>query len=272
MDDDTPQIPLTPVEQFGVHVREMRTARKMGVRGLGKAIGCSGAYVSKVENAKIVPNMKFAEGCDRVFGTGTLLAHQLRQALEGDHPDRFEPYTQRERKAAQILDYSTMFVPGLFQTPEYARALYRAGAPRLSTAAIESRLAARMRRHEVLERDNPAEVWAILYEACVRTLVGSSQVMAQQLERLALEADAPNVTLQFIPFDVVPAIGTAFTLLTFERGSTVLHVEGPQGGRPLETPKAVKTGLAIFDRLRAEALGHDASVARIQDIRKEYPQ
>ncbi|GLF97864.1 helix-turn-helix domain-containing protein [Streptomyces yaizuensis] len=100
MDDDAPQKPLTPVEQFGAHVREMRTARKMGVRGLGSAIGCSGAYVSKVENAKLVPNEKFAEGCDRVFGTGTLLARQRQQAIDGDHPAWFEPYTQRERSQA----------------------------------------------------------------------------------------------------------------------------------------------------------------------------
>ncbi|MGW5676333.1 helix-turn-helix domain-containing protein [Streptomyces sp. NPDC003860] len=272
MEDDVPQAPLTPVEQFGLHVREMRTARKMGVRGLGTAIGCSGAYVSKVENAKLVPNAKFAQGCDRVFGTGTMLTKQLQQALEGDHPTWFEPYTQQERKASQILDFSTMFVPGLFQTPNYARALYRASAPRLATSAIESRLAARMRRHEILDRDTPPEVWVILYEACVRTLVGSRQVMAQQLERLAQEAEAPNITIQFVPFSVVPAIGTSFTLLTFDRGHTALHVEGPHGGRPLETPKLVQTGRAIFDRLRAEALGHDASVVRIQEIREEYAQ
>ncbi|MFF3557138.1 helix-turn-helix domain-containing protein [Streptomyces tsukubensis] len=272
MDDDTPQTPLTPIEQFGVDLRALRTARRMSVRGLGAAVGCSGAYVSKVENAKLVPSEKFAEGCDRTFGTGTLLVRQRQQAIEGDHPIWFEPYTQRERKAHQILDYSTMFVPGLFQTPEYARALYRASAPRLSAPAIESRLAARMRRHEVLESGNPPEVWAILYEACVRTLVGSRGVMAQQLERLTDEAGAPNITVQFMPFNVVPAIGTAFTLLAFDGSPTVLHVEGPQGGRPLETPKAVKTGLAIFDRLRAEALGHDASVARIRQIHEEYAQ
>ncbi|MER7045767.1 helix-turn-helix domain-containing protein [Streptomyces jumonjinensis] len=270
MDDDSPQFSLTPVEQFGVDVKALRTARRMSVRGLGSAVGCSGAYVSKVENAKLVPSEQFAEGCDRTFGTGTLLARQRQQAIEGDHPAWFEPYTQRERKARQILNYSTVFVPGLFQTPEYARALYRASAPRLAAAAIESRLSARMRRHEVLERANPPEVWVVLYEACVRTLVGSCRVMARQLERLTLEASAPNVTVQFIPFDVVPAMGTAFTLLVFDQGPTVLHVEGPQGGRPLETPKIVKTGLAIFDRLRAEALGHDASVARIQEIHKEY--
>ncbi|MFE0424050.1 helix-turn-helix transcriptional regulator [Streptomyces sp. NPDC058953] len=272
MDDDNAQTPLTPVERFGVHVREMRMARKIGVRGLGKAVGCSGAYVSKVENAKLVPSARFAEGCDRVFGTGTLLAQQRQQAIEGDHPSWFEPYTQRERKAHQILDYSTVFVPGLFQTPEYARALYRASTPRLSASAIESRLAARMRRQEILGQENPPEVWAILYEACVRTLVGSHRVMAEQLERLVCEAEAPNVTFQFVPFDVVPPIGTAFTLLVFDPGPTVLHVEGPQGGRPLETPKAVKTGQAIFDRLRSEALGHDASVARIREIHEEYAQ
>ncbi|MEU5160292.1 helix-turn-helix transcriptional regulator [Streptomyces sp. NPDC020875] len=270
MENDSPQSALTPVEQFGVDVRALRVARRMSVRGLGSVIGCSGAYVSKVENAKLVPSERFAEGCDRAFDTGTMLTRQRQSAVEGDHPTWFEPYTQRERNATQILNYSTIFVPGLFQTPDYARAVYRASAPRLSTSAIESRLAARMRRHDVLEHSNPPEVWAVLYEACLRMLVGSSEVMAQQLERLMLESEAPNITIQLIPFTAVPASSTAFTLLGFDRAPTVLHVEGPHGGRPLETPKVVKTGLAIYDRLRAEALGHDASIARIEEIHKEY--
>ncbi|GAA2238762.1 helix-turn-helix transcriptional regulator [Streptomyces amakusaensis] len=270
MEHDATQEPLNPVEQFGVHVREMRTARDISVRGLGSAIGYSGAYVSTVENGKQVPSEKFATGCDRVFGTGSMLLRQWQAAVEGDHPSWFEPYTQQERKAVKILDYTTLFIPGLFQTPEYARALYRASAPRLSAVAIESRLAARMRRHEVLEQDNPPELWMVLHEACLRTLVGSRQVMAEQLERLVAEAEAPNVTLQLMPFSTVPSISAAFTLLTFDRKPTVLHVEGPHGGRPVETPRVVARALSIFDRLRAEALGHDASVARIQEIRKEY--
>ncbi|GLF97863.1 DUF5753 domain-containing protein [Streptomyces yaizuensis] len=127
-----------------------------------------------------------------------------------------------------------------------------------------------MRRHEVLEQVNPPDVWVVLYEACVRTFVGSHRVMADQLEQLEDEAEAPNITLQFLPFSVVPPVGTAFILLAFDQAPTVLHVEGPQVSRPLETPKAVRTGLAIFDRLRSEALGHDASVARIHEIHKEY--
>ncbi|ANW18776.1 helix-turn-helix domain-containing protein [Streptomyces clavuligerus] len=270
MEYDDEQAPLTPVAQFGIDVRELRTTRGMTVRGLGKAVGCSGAYVSRVENAKATPSEKFAVGCDRVFGTGTMLARQLQRALEGDDPTWFEPYINKERKAAKILSFSTLFVPGLFQTPEYARAVYRAGAPRLAASDLESRLKARMRRQEVLKREKPPELWVVLSEACLRTRVGSREVMAAQLDRLLQEAEAPNINFQLIPFDVVPASAAAFTVLIFDGAPTALHVEGPQGGRPLEAAQVVTNALAIFDRLRAEALGHDASVARIREIRKEY--
>ncbi|EFG07918.1 Helix-turn-helix domain-containing protein [Streptomyces clavuligerus] len=270
MQDDDLSYSLSPLETFGIDVRSMRTGRKITLDALGKAVGYSAAYVSKVERALLVPSERFAVGCDRAFGTGTMLARQRVRAVEGDDPTWFEPYTEQERKAVRILNYSTLFVPGLFQTPEYARAVYRASVPRLTAAAIEARLVARMRRHEVLERENPPELWVVLYEACLRTCVGSREVMAAQLDRLLQEAEAPNVTLQLVPSDVVPASSAAFTLLVFDGSHTVLHVEGPQGGRPLETPRIVKRALAIFDRLRAEALGHDASVARIREIHKEY--
>ncbi|MEU3601225.1 helix-turn-helix transcriptional regulator [Streptomyces sp. NPDC006798] len=270
MEHNDEHYPLTPVEQFGIDLRELRVTRKMTVRGLGSAVGCSGAYVSKVENAKLAPSEKFAMGCDRVFGTGTMLTRQRQRAIDGDDPTWFEPYTNKERKAAGIFTYSTLFVPGLFQTPEYARAVYRAGAPRLSASALEARLKARMRRQEVLRRDSPPDMWMVLCEASLRTVAGSREVMARQLEHLMSVTEAPNITFQLIPFGVVPASAAAFTLLTFERAPTVLHVEGPQGGRPIEAAQVVKTALATFDRSRAEALGQDASIARFREIHKEY--
>ncbi|MFI1885223.1 helix-turn-helix domain-containing protein [Streptomyces jumonjinensis] len=263
---------LTPFETFGADVREMRKARKMTTTGLGSAVGYSAAYVSKVERAKMTPSEKFATGCDRVFGTGSMLARQYIRALEGDHPSWFVPYLQYERQARQIFAYSTLCPNGLLQTPEYARALYGMSVPRLSEEQVEAKVSARMARREILDRTDPPapELWVVLHEACLRVAVGGRRVMAGQLQSLLDDAKRRNVFLQLLPNTAVPVTSRPFAVLTFESAPMVLHAEGPQGGRPQEAPKITTAAMATYDRLRAEALGRAATISRIRKALEEY--
>ncbi|MEU9338156.1 helix-turn-helix transcriptional regulator [Streptomyces sp. NPDC048290] len=263
---------LSPFEVFGRDVRELRTARKITTTGLGKAVGYSAAYVSKVERALLHPSEKFAVGCDGVFGTGTMLARQYIRALEGDHPSWFVPYLQYERQARQIFAYSTLCPNGLLQTPEYARALYGMSVPRLSEEQVEAKIIARMARREIMDRTDPPapEIWVVLHEACLRVAVGGRLVMASQLQRLLDDAKRRNVSLQLLPNTAVPVTSRPFTVLTFERAPMVLHAEGPQGGRPQDAPKITAAAMATYDRLRAEALGRDDTLSTIRKALEEY--
>ncbi|MGV9313818.1 helix-turn-helix domain-containing protein [Streptomyces sp. NPDC003691] len=270
-EDDSPKS-LNPLETFGVDVREMRRARRMTLKGLGNAVGYSVAYVSKVENAKVVPSERFAEGCDRAFGTGTMMARQRQAAVEGDHPSWFLPYLQHERKATRILNYSTLYVMGLLQTPEYARALYESAALRLTPTEIEIKLAERIARRDILDREDPAPpvLWVVLQEACLRVVVGDRGVMARQISRLLDDAARPNVNIQLLPFSTVPAADIPFTLLTSADRPTVLHADGPIWGRPQDAPLATGNAVETYDRLRADALGLGESLMRIRKILEEY--
>ncbi|MCS0637041.1 helix-turn-helix transcriptional regulator [Streptomyces sp. LP05-1] len=271
MPDDESQPDLTPLQSFGLDVQQVRLARKLTMKQLGKVAGYSESYVSKVEAGKMVPSEQFAVGCDRAFGTGTLFLRQLRRALLSDHPSWFAPYIQLELRATEILDYSTMFIMGMLQTVEYARATLRAYHPREARAVLEERVAARIRRREVMDRPYPPLLWVVLHETCLRTVVGDRQVMARQMERLIKEAENPHVTLQVLPFGAgTPVTGTAFTLLVFDNGPTVVHAESPQGGRLYEDPKTTKNATGVYHRLRADALSPDLSLTRIKDMYKEY--
>ncbi|MFE0425218.1 Scr1 family TA system antitoxin-like transcriptional regulator [Streptomyces sp. NPDC058953] len=272
MNEDGASEILSPFEVFGTDVREMRKARRITTTGLGSAIGYSAAYVSKVERGKMLPSARFAKGCDRAFGTGTLLYRQYIYALEGDHPSWFVPYLQHEREAQTLYIYSTLYFSGLLQTPEYARALYRMSFPRLSDEQVEAKVLARTARREILDRvDPPApEIWLVLHEACLHVEAGGPKVMAGQLRSLLDDAKRSNVSLQLLPFKAVPATSRAFTVLTFERAPMVVHAEGPQGGRPQDAPKLTKAAMATYDLLRAEALGRDETLSRIQTAYEEY--
>lgn len=261
---------LNPATSLGRDIKQVREARHMTLKGLGQATGYSEGYVSKVENGHVLPSEKFVRGCDRAFATGDVFTNQRERLLEGAYPRWFATYLEMERRARRISDYSPMYVMGMLQTEEYARAVLRAD-PRESVDSLEGRVASRLRRREVMKRDVPPHLWVIVHESALRTVVGDAAVMARQLEHLVHEAGAPNITLQLFPFDAgPPPTGAAFTLLTFAKGPTVAYAAGVQGGRPYDNAEIVSAATDTYSQLQAEALGVARSTARIMDICKEY--
>ncbi|REK90920.1 XRE family transcriptional regulator [Streptomyces inhibens] len=274
MDETTPPEHLNPLQRFGRDIRQVRLARKLTQKHLGKATGYSEGYVSKVESGTLLPrpSEKFAKGCDTVFGTGELFAGLLRRIDEGDHPSWFVPYLKLERKASRILAYSASVVLGLLQTEDYARAIFRSYFSREKAEAIEGKVAARLRRRDVFELDAPPLLWTILDEACLRTVVGGAEVMAGQLEYLLTAAESTHLNLQVMPFSAgAPAASTKpFIVLRFTDSPTVLYTETRVGGRMHDSAQTVDAALDDYDLLRAHALSPDQSLTVIKSLLKEY--
>ncbi|MGY1438095.1 helix-turn-helix domain-containing protein [Streptomyces reniochalinae] len=254
---------------LGEDVRRVREARGISQSGLGGATGYSKSYVSKVESGSVFPSERFVKGCDKAFGTGDLFARQHRRISEGEHPAWFAPFIETERLADTIEDYSTLFIFGLLQTPAYARAALEASAPGADPRDIEAKVAGRIRRQAILEREDPPRVWVVLHEACLRANVGTPEVMAEQLRSLREAVRRfPTLTLQVLPLAASAAArATPFTLLSFEDRRPSVHVEGPMGGRPYDDRGAVTVSRGVYDHLRACSLGAHASLDLIDTAR-----
>nr|WP_209311170.1 helix-turn-helix transcriptional regulator [Streptomyces spiramenti] len=265
---------MNPLQRFGQDVKQVRLGRKLTQMQLGRAAGYSEGYVSKVESGKLLPlpSQRFAQGCDVAFGTNGLFSDLLRRIDEGDHPSWFLPYLQLERRATRIMYYTANLVTGIVQTEEYARAVFRAAHPRSDSEAIEAKAAARMRRREVFETDEPPLVWIILFEAGLRTVVGGPETMAGQIEYLLRSVQSPHVRLQVLPFSAgAPAAHMKpYTLLQFRDGPGVLYMETRLGGRMHDSADAFASALDDYDLLRAHALSPDASVTLMKSLLKEY--
>ncbi|GAA1107894.1 helix-turn-helix transcriptional regulator [Kribbella jejuensis] len=134
-------------------------------------------------------------------------------------PAWFHDYLGLEMAADLIRTFELQFVPGLLQTPEYAKAVIQLGRQDvpLPKAEVDRLVSLRMSRHEVLTRQRPARLWAVLDESVLRRPIGSPQILRNQLEYLIEASRRHNVTLQIIPFDKggYTATGGAFTLLRF---------------------------------------------------------
>lgn len=181
--------------------------------------------------------------------------------------DWFFEYVVLESEAVAIDTFEIDLVPGLFQTPEYARWVMRSYAPDATDEAIHKRAELRQTRQRRVE-DGSLSVWAILDEAALRRVVGGREVHHAQLLHLLKLADLPSVTVQVLPFSKGQhmAMGTAFTLLKFTDFPNVIYIDNLTGGLYLDEAAEVERYSLVLDHLRASALDPHESAALVRRV------
>ncbi|GIJ31125.1 Helix-turn-helix domain-containing protein [Micromonospora sediminimaris] len=215
---------------LGAQLRRLRESRGVTRENAGWEIRSSESKISRMELGRV--GFKERDVADLLTLYG-VTAEQERAALlklardannpgwwhrYGDVlPSWFQSYLGLEAAAALIRSYEVQFVPGLLQTPEYARAVVLLGHSTAGPDEIDRRVDLRMRRQELLSRPRPPRLWAVVDEAALRRPIGGPQVMRGQLEALLKATRTPNVRLQVIPFAAGghAAAGGAFTILRF---------------------------------------------------------
>ncbi|MEU3958714.1 helix-turn-helix transcriptional regulator [Streptomyces buecherae] len=271
---EEPDIPVGGTAFFGSEVRFAREHAGMTQAQLALATAYDRTYVSRVENGRLLGSAQFAESCDRVFKTSGYFKRFAKRIREGNHPDWFLPYVALEKEAASISDYSSTFLMGALQTPEYAKAIFRAASPHKSNAEIKTQVDARLSRREVTERESPPHCWLIMHEAALRIPVGSPKIMAAQLEYVLERASEPQFTFQVLPFRAgAPAAGIDFTMLspTVDEDQPVLYSETTsKGGHLNDSQDAVREWSGKFDHLRASAVSEADSLRLIHQIQREH--
>ncbi|MFI5796780.1 helix-turn-helix domain-containing protein [Streptomyces sp. NPDC051677] len=160
-----------------------------------------------------------------------------------------------EADAVALRMHESLFIPGLFQTADYARAIF--SSPKLGFENIEDGLKFRMERQHILTRRNPPSVHAVIHEAALHMRFGSVQVVREQLVRLIELARLPNVTIQVYPFSAqaYAALSGNFVhaIPATPRLGTVIH-DRATGPDYLREPAQLRQYSALFDRLTENAL------------------
>jgi transcriptional regulator with XRE-family HTH domain len=179
----------------------------------------------------------------------------------------FTDFVVLESEAVGIDTFEIDLIPGLFQTPAYARWIMRAYAPDARDEIIEQRVELRLIRQRRVENGSFA-VWAVLDEASLRRLVGGTEVFMEQLRRLVEVAELPNVTLQVIPFDKGAhiAAGTAFSVLKFADYPAVVYIDDLTGGVYADDKSDVERYMLVMDHLRATAVDPADSIALVKRV------
>jgi hypothetical protein len=177
-------------------------------------------------------------------------------------------YAWLESRAHEIRSFDTMSVPGLLQTPDYARAIITTADPDVETSQIERRIEFRLTRQQALERDEPLLVQAILDEAILRRVTGGRDVMRAQLTQLMELATRPGIDLRVLPFGSGAHASPAGPFSIFgmpEPYPDAVYVETAAGALYLEDGDAQRLMLK-FDRIQAAALGPAQSAELISAV------
>jgi transcriptional regulator with XRE-family HTH domain len=260
-------------KRFGAELRAHRARRGWTQVELGDKLGYSGSYISDVERGDCGVTDDFAGRCDNadVFdlpGTFLRLYEDLRRE---SFPTWFAPIVPIEREAVKITGYESISVPGLLQTPEYARTLIRARRPQDDDETVEDTVRVRIERQGVLSRPKPPLCWWVLAEAVTRQLVGGPEVMGPQLDRLIKAAEAPGAVIQVFPFSAPDYTGTESLLHLYERLDVpmVAYTECVGGGRLIQDQREVSDLATVIGALKASALSPRDSLALMRTIRRD---
>ncbi|MEV4091415.1 helix-turn-helix domain-containing protein [Streptosporangium saharense] len=180
-------------------------------------------------------------------------------------------YVALETEAVKLRSWQPFLIPGLFQTPEYARAVFTAGLSGQAEPKIEHRVRARIARQRLLDCDNPIRFDVVVGEQALRRPVCGRQAMAEQLARLMFMLTWPHVTVRVLEDRVGthPGFSGPFVLLSLPRDERHVFFETPPNEIITNEVGMVHDYERRFDGLAAKALTPEKSVDFIHRTARE---
>jgi transcriptional regulator with XRE-family HTH domain len=258
----------SPVTHFGRQVRKERLARGWSIHELSRRTGVAAGHLSRIENGKRPPTENVATACDAAFPErrGWFTEHYEELRGWSEVPAAFRNWAELEEKAARLCDWWPSVVTGLLQTEDYARALIDV-VPGTTPEAAAARLANRMeRQRHILGRDTPPKITFIVDELALYRSVGTAEVMAAQLRRLAEAAAMSLVTLQVLPAVAHNANASGF-IVADDAAAYAEHVAGAY----VFTDEQTVTSLALrFDSLRGECMKVSESAVLLERMAERW--
>ncbi|OUD01491.1 helix-turn-helix domain-containing protein [Streptomyces swartbergensis] len=257
----------------GVQLAGFREDAGLAQDQAARAVGFSVAKLSRIESGKgrRPPTENDVRALLRLYGTDDYEASVLLKLLQrAGEPGWWQRYDKRlmpewfdrlvglQEAAATIRTFEIQYVPGLLQTPAYTRAVVERGLPNAPAGEVERRVELRRHRARLLFRPDAPQLWAVIDESVLLRVLGSIEVMREQLAHLVEMAERPNVTLQIVPLNVTNASAPAIPVTYLRFGGLdlpdVVYLEHIKSANFLEDLDETEEYRIALDRLADEAL------------------
>lgn len=258
--------PSATMRMFGSQLKMWRTRAGVSREQLGEESGYSPDMVCAVEQGNRMPPVSVIRAAEDLCGAGPFLRDAADKIVVNKFPDWFEEYVQYEADAVCLGLYENHVVPGLFQTEEYARAVFLNEYPRLDEDEVEQRLAARMARQALLSRTPLPMISAVIEEVTLHRWIGGREVMRGQIARLVEIAEMRHVEVQVMPTRCESHTGLAGPMYLVETADQLrlAYSEAQEGSVLISDPKVVGMVNQRYAMLRSQALTPEDSLSLLR--------
>lgn len=265
--------------RVSAELRTLRMAAGMTCKEVSDGLGFSESKISRMETGD---RGLYADDVSAILGFLRAPQDKRQELLQllrdgeqrnwheihGKLPADWKQLIRFEEQAHAIKNYEPLVIPGLAQTPEYARALMRGIDKRLPEPELEKLVAARLSRQVVLSRSDGPSVHLLIEEGVLHRRVGNDEIMSEQLEGLLRMGNRSKVTIQVVPFAVGthPGLEGPLVLLDFVDEPSLAHTESRGTSSYLEDEIPVARTKIAWQELVAMALAPEDSARLIATL------
>lgn len=244
--------------------------------------GWNRSKLARIENCQWVrPNARDVRDLCEAYGIGAETTQALRQlAIDARTRGWWRRYSDifandfigLENDAALIRAFEPLYIPGLFQTPEYLAEV--TGVFELSGDEPQRRITARLERQTLLDRADPPPpaMHMLIDEPALLRRFGTLAEHRQQLDHIRELAARDHITVQVLRLrdGLHPGLTGAFTILDFDdpQDDPVVYIDTEIDNRILEEADEVLRYENVWNKLCAVALDPDASTAYLAEVGK----
>lgn len=196
------------------------------------------------------------------------------QQFRGTLPQGLLDVAELEWFATRLRSYQTVHIPGLLQLSKYARAVFAAALPPLPSSEVELRVVQRMRRQQVLDREQPAPVDYVAYvhEWALRMQFGGRRAMREQLLHICAASERPNIEIRVLPVEVGAFPGAGHAVL-YAHGAVpqldTVQLDSAHGGEFTHSEAQLAKYRAHMDWWHAHTLSPEDSRELIHAIARQ---
>ncbi|RSN48290.1 transcriptional regulator [Streptomyces sp. WAC 04229] len=262
----------SPRALLGAELRHAREKAGLSQEELGGRLFVSGSFIGQLESGTRRMQREYAGLLDDALGTDEFFRRNCAASAKSKYPEHFAEAAEAEGSATAIKEYASMLIPGLLQTPSYARAVCRAYQPTATDEVIDELVAARMERARILADPTEPMLWAVLDESALRRATGGRDVMAGALHHIAALMRENRVIVQVLPFDAGahPAMQGCVKLMDFADAPPLVYLEGVGTGRVDDDPATVGRYRFYYELLMVSALSPTKSLSMIEELAQNY--
>ncbi|WP_241479705.1 helix-turn-helix domain-containing protein [Nocardiopsis lucentensis] len=257
---------------LGKALQQLRDEAGLSGAEVAKQMGFGAAKLSKIERGQAAVSkadlhlfFQVLNVSDDVRPTLIELGAQSRRprrnrttTFEQELPGKnFERYLGLEEIAVGIKDWHPYLIPGLLQTPEYARALISAN-PLLLPDQVDHLVQLRLERQQTLHRaTDPLQLWSIVEEYALRRVLGSQEIRDDQLRHLLTMGQKPNVNIQVVPESAGAHAGLDGAFAILDAGNhlpPVVYIDSRGMNTYVEGVTELAIYKATYDHIQSAAL------------------